>query len=491
MIQSEPISWLVKVIIIQLIGSALLYAQPNTLWTKSYGGNSDDYGHSVIQTSDGGFVIAGDYNANYLSNIGDIYLIKTDQNGDTVWTKTYGGQLGDYSLSVLQTSDGGFALTGYTHSFGSFTRSALLLKTDSTGNMLWLKTYGINNYNACHSIHLTSDEGFILAGETSISGTSNDCYVIRTDSNGDTIWAKTYGGPNTEWADDAFQMPDGGFIISGTTNSYGTGGFDAYLIRIDINGDTLWTKTYGGPEDDWTASANITSDNGLLITGATSSFGNGQEDIFLLRTDHNGDTLWIRTYGGSGTDWALSAYQISGGGFIVIGRTNSFGAGSNDLYLLRIDSNGDSLWAQTYGDTGDESGSSVKQTSDEGFILTGHTSSFGSGGRDVYLIRLLPDSTVGIFGSNEIYPDGFFLYQNYPNPFNPTTKIEYSIPEMSKITLTVINPVGEKITTLVDETKDAGNYEVIWSAKGIPNGVYFYRLQTGDFVKTKKMILLK
>jgi len=483
----------ILLIILLVLISKLNFAQtaPDTLWTKTFGGNGDDFSYSIQQTSDSGFIITGDYNASYPGNVGNIYLIKIDQHGDTIWTKTYGGSLGDYGLDVIQTGSNGYAITGYTHSFGTHNRDAYLFKVNANGDSLWLKTYGVKNWNASHSIHQTTDGGFILAGETSF-GSANDWYVIRTDSNGTLTWERTFGGVNTEWADNAFQTPDGGFLISGTTNSFGAGGFDFYLIRVNSSGDTMWTKTYGGSGDDWTSTSLLTSDNGMLIGGATSSFGNGQEDIYLIRTDANGDILWTKTYGGPGTEWASSISQLTSDGFIIVGQTNSFGYGNDDVYVLRINSNGDTLWTQTYGGSNNDCGRSVKQTSNGGFAIAGYSSSFGSGDYDVYLIQTQPDLASGIIGyMHKILPEDLFIAQNYPNPFNPTTKIKYFIPVESFITLKVYDILGSEIVLLVNEKKAAGEYEIEFDGTKLPSGIYFYKLKTLDFNKTKKMILMR
>ena len=270
--------------------SQIAYAQaPDTLWTKTFGGSEDEFGYSVQQTYDGGYIItgrtefygAGDY---------DVWLIKADALGDTVWTKTFGGSDDDRGRSVQQTSDGGYIITGRTESYGA---------------------------------------GF------------SDVWLIRTDATGDTVWTWTFGGSDDDWGQSGQQTSDGGYIITGGTKSYGAGSHDFWLIKTDALGDTIWTKTFGGSEWDSGNSVQQTSDGGYIITGSTESYGAGSYDFWLIKTDSSGDTVWTKTFGGSEFDWGQSGQQTSDGGYIITGRTGSYGAGSNDVWLIRVAPDGE------------------------------------------------------------------------------------------------------------------------------------------------------
>jgi len=204
---------------------------------------------------------------------------------------------------------------------------------------------------------------------------------------GDVQWVKTYGGSKSDWAESVQQSSDGGYIVAGGTYSFGAGGCDIYLIKTDSSGNEQWEKTFGGSLDDWATSVQQTSDGGYIIAGPTSSFGAGGDDVYLVKTDFGGNEQWEKTFGGSLDDWATSVQQTSDGGYIITGDTYSFGAGMTDVYLVRTDSSGNMLWYKTFGGSryGD-SAFSVQQTSDGGYIIAGDTSSFGDGKR-VYLVR--------------------------------------------------------------------------------------------------------
>jgi hypothetical protein len=292
-------------------------------FAKTYGGTSGDGASSVQQTSDGGYIVAG---KTYSFGAGgwDIFLIKTDANGNISWAKTFGGTDWDEAFSVQQTSDGGYIVAGWTASFGAFWDYILLIKTDADGNVIWAKNYW---GTAVSSVQQTSDGGYIVAGYPS---------VIKTDADGNVIWAKNYLGTI---ASSVQQTSDGGYILAGNTFSFGAGSADIILIKTDANGNIQWAKTYGEIGNDRAYSVQQTSDGGYIVAGFTDSFGAGG-DILLIKTDASGNIIWAKTYGGTVSDGASSVQQTSDGGYIVAGWTASFGAGSGDILLIKTDANG-------------------------------------------------------------------------------------------------------------------------------------------------------
>jgi len=399
---------LIKIVL--LLGTATIFAQvPDTLWTATYDGPiRDEIGESGQQTSDGGYIIAG-FTSNWVAGEYDVYLVKTDANGDTVWTKAYGPSGAgnrDHAQSVQQTTDGGYVIGGSTMSFGAGNWDVWLLKTDSNGDTLWTKTYGGTNEDNGYSVQQTSDGGFIIAGGTKSCGAGGfDVYLIKTDTNGDTIWTRTYGGSSLdENGRSVKQITGGGFVIAGSVDGFNP---DVYLIKTDSNGDTVWTKIYGGTDADVGFSVQQTSDGGFIIAGDTQSYGAGGFDVYLIKTDTNGDTIWTRTYGGTDSDVGYSVQQTTDGGYIVTGSKGYLYGGQpyTDVYLIKTDSNGDTLWTKTFGSTDDhnETGFSVQQTSDRGYIVVGCTESFGAVAIDFLLIRLTPDSLLTDDGSSLAY----------------------------------------------------------------------------------------
>ena len=353
---------------------------------NTFGGDSLDMGYSVQQTTDGGYITTGSTNS-YGNGDSDVYLIKTDGNGDSIWTKTFGGENQDYCNSVQQTTDGGYIITGRTESYGAGNKDVYLIKTDGNGDSLWTKTFGGTSFDNGISVQQTNDGGYIILGGTESYGAGNrDIYLIKTDGNGDSLWTKTFGGASQDFGNSVQQTNDGGYIVTGVTESYGAGNKDAYLIKTDASGDSLWTKTFGGSKFDLGNSVQQTNDGGYIVTGRTASFGAGSLDVYLIKTDGNGDSLWTKTFGGSSFDLGFSVQQTTDGGYIIIGGTDSYGNGDRDFYLIKTDVNGDLIWTKTFGGIFRDVGSSVQQTTDGGYIITGYTSS-GNGDRDLLLIK--------------------------------------------------------------------------------------------------------
>ena len=362
-------------------------------WQRTYGGAGYEGGESVQQTTDGGFIVCGSTNS-FGAGSNDVYLIKTNAQGDTLWTRTYGGTGDDQGNSVQQTTDGGYIIAGYTTSFGAGSFDVYLIKTDASGDTLWTRTYGGSKDDKSNCIQQTSDGGYIVAGWTySFGAGGHDVYLIKTDAQGDTLWTRAYGGLGWDEGYSVQQTADGGYIIGGCTTTFGAGAYDVYLIKTDASGDTLWTRTYGGASLDYGYSVQQTTDGGYIITGCTMSFGGGHYDVYLIKTDASGDTLWTRTYRDAGdADGGYSVRQTDDGGYIVAGFNHL--SGIWNVYVIKTDLRGDTVWTRAYGGTFDAVAYSVQQTTDGGYVIAGYATSLYAW-PDVYLIRTDANIDVG------------------------------------------------------------------------------------------------
>ena len=314
-------------------------------WNQTYGGPHKDEAFSIIQTSDTGYALAGTTNSSGAGGT-DAWLVKTDSSGTMQWNQTYGGRAEDGAYSLIQTSDGGYALAGFTDSYGAGGYDFWLVKTNSTGGMVWNQTYGGTRDEQVSSVIKTSDGGYAVAGYTDSFGTSGyDFWLVKTNSTGGMVWNQTYGSSGDDEAECVIQTSDG-YAITGYTNSTGAGGLDFWLVKTDSSGNMLWNQTYGGAGDEAANAIVQTSDTGYALAGWTDSYGAGGYDFWLVKTDSSGTMLWNKTYGGGGDDVAFSAVQTSDGGYALAGLTDSYSAGSFDGFLVKTDSSGNSVMPQ-------------------------------------------------------------------------------------------------------------------------------------------------
>ncbi|AEB68225.1 conserved hypothetical protein [Methanothrix soehngenii GP6] len=382
---------------------------PQEEWNRTYGGSSDDVGTYGQQTKDGGYIITG-YTSSYgadapfswlikVQHRGDLWLIKTDAEGQKEWDRTYGGLGKDLGFFVQQTKDEGYIIVGGKKSFwiiGSY--DLWILKTDAKGNVLWDRTFGGSGEDLGFSVQQTNDDGYIIAGYTSFTN-GKKAWIIKIDSQGNKQLDMATGRADSEAASIGLTK-DGGYIITGYTPSSGSGKEDVWLIKTNSKLHWDWLKTFGGPNRDLGLSVQETEDGGYIIAGLTESFGAGKGDVWLIKTDSKGDREWDRTFGGSNFDSGASVQQTRDGGYIVTGynTTTIDNVGSYSrlfnsdnigrVWLIKTDSEGIELWNETFGGTRNDWGNSVQETRDGGYIITGVTESYGAGKEDVWLIKV-------------------------------------------------------------------------------------------------------
>lgn len=350
---------------------------PPEEWNKTYGG----YGccTSVFQTNDNGYVITGYYYS-------DVFLLKLDEWGNDIWLRTFGGKGLDWGMYVQQTSDNCFIVIGLTRSFGSGETDVWLLKTDEDGQELWNCTFGGEKLDEGHSGMETDDGGYIILGVTqSFVPEKNDYWVIKTDKDGIETWNYTYGGIGWDLGMSIQQTHDNGYIMTGATDVSPDGShqIDLGLIKIDSEGMLVWEKTFGTQRfQDQGLSVKQTSDGGYVLTGVIKAFQDSWKggDAWLIKTDPQGNKEWDKIFGGFESDVAVSVIETSDQGYVVLGKTDSFGAGKYDLFLMKLDNEGDELWDITFGGNRNEEcmgSNSVQQILHEGYIIVGATESFG------------------------------------------------------------------------------------------------------------------
>ncbi len=373
----------------QSIESNAISQSGGPFWAKTFGGSSDDESYSVQQTSDGGYIVYGSTKSFGAGSV-DLLIIKLDSKGNIDWAKTYGGANEEGSwYEIEKAPDGGYIVPGWTKSFGSRDKDLFIIKLDSKGNIDWAKIYGGPKDELPWDVTSTIDGGYIVSGLTNSFGAGSiDFLIIKLDSSGNLTWAKTFGGRKLEVGSFVYQTSDGGYIVSGRTNSFGAGGSDIFVFKLNSSGNIQWAKTYGGTNNDGGINILKASDGGYIVVGWTYSFGAGSADAFIIKLNSDGQISWAKTYGGSDWDAAYYIQQTSDGGYIVTGATTSFGARDSGCLIIKIDSKGNLSWAKVFDRSNDDWGNDIRQTSDGGYIVAGVTKSFGAGKGDYLVLKL-------------------------------------------------------------------------------------------------------
>ena len=400
-------------------------------WMKTFGGTNDDWGSSVQQTKDGGYIILG-----HTSSFGyGAWLIKTDDNGNEEWNRTFG--MGEVGYSVQQTTDDGYIIVG-----SNFNYDVLLIKTNDNGNEEWNRTFGRSGADGGSAVQQTSDGGYIILGRTQVPGTFEiDVWLIKTDDNGNEKWNKTFGaGGERNFIVGSFiqQTTDDGYIITGSKQNSFIQGRDVLLIKADSNGEKEWERVFGKIiGDDWGSFVQQTTDGGYIIVGSRSLMGIFKwlynHDVWLIKTNKRGIKLWDKTFGQIGDDDnGYSVQQTTDGGYIIAGsKGNSFRDLGVPSYVWLIKTNGRGkhswdrifkLWDKNFKGLiyYYEEGYSVQQTTDGGYIITGSkgtpdANAFGGFFHDVWLIKT---NRLGMSKTTSVDKLWFEqLFQRFPNAF--------------------------------------------------------------------------
>ncbi|MCP4699449.1 MAG: PKD domain-containing protein [Gammaproteobacteria bacterium] len=359
-------------------------------WEKTFGWSGNDYIRTMVQTSDGGYALAGNSDSKSAS-----WIMKLDANLNQEWQQISG--TGDF-YSIIQTSDGGFA---------ALTSGVRVVKLDAGGNIEWDKGFRYNSQaTSAYSIVQTADGGFVVAGTTSRTVSSSttryydqNIWVIKLDNSGNAVWEKIHskGTYDRDYANAVIQTADGGFAIAGsstyyrkynsTTTSYP---YNDWILKLDSDGVLKWNKSYGGSEYDQAYDIVQTSDGGFAVAGYTNSDGAGNSDFWVYKLSNNGNLVWDKTFGGTGSEQARSIIQTSDGGFAAAGYTNSKGEGGTDYWVVKLDGGGSLIWDKTLGGASADDAYTIVQTADDSFAVAGYTQSKGAGGYDGWFIKFMP-----------------------------------------------------------------------------------------------------
>lgn len=525
-----------------LLSTFILNAQ--ITFQKTYGGIGDDIGYSIQQTLDLGYIITG-YTSGFGAGGKDVCLVKTDANGNVVWNKTFGGVNDDWAQSLLLTSDSGFIMAGTTFSSASGLSNFYVIKTNSFGDTSFVRSFGGVLEDYSYEVQEIIGTGYIIFGSKNDPGPNGEgveMHAVKIDYNGNIIGASITLGTNGsnssnyDIARSGIILDDSHYVFLGTTNKSGNENIELVYLNAGVPlASNLWC--IGGPDVDKGNKIIKTTDGGYLIAGSTKSFGSGNEDIYLIRLNSSFVIQWAKAYGGMGIDIGNSVRQTFDGGYVTVGSTTSFGAGYSDIFILKTDSNGNSIWTKTYGGANDDYGYSIQQTLDSGFAIVGRTESFDADSSDIYFIKtdkfgniecnlssIQFDSTssilnqtlfpwnIGFFGGTVLFsateinqlviPEKNLVCVNTSNDSLPNDSIHHVTMDLFP------NPTNSSFTILIDDTLLAHNAQLrIIDATGrevfslilvsnmttinrhLSSGIYFVKVADGKNYYCSKIIV--
>lgn len=375
-------------LVLLLVLPALGYSQ--LVFQKTYGGPADDMFNDIKPTSDGGYILVGQ-TASFGQGNFDMYAVKTDAVGNITWNRAFGTPTRERAFGVVESVNGGYLLTGSYLVSGSYDET-MALRLDAAGNQTWVNYYtGIYDEEGYRAIEAQGGLGWYICAITDSYGGANqvEYNVLGINNvNGGVITSSVYGGPGVDISRDIAPTSDGGFVVCGYTNSFGSGNTDFYIVKYSLLGTVQWTRTVGGPQLDEAYSIRQTSDGGYIVAGYTTSYGSGNEDILLVKLTSAGALSWARTLGGGNNDRCWAVRQSSDGGYIMAGQTNSFGFGNQDGYIVKVNSSGTYQWSKCYGGNQEDILYALEILQNGDLLAGGSTMSSGSGGRDGYLLKL-------------------------------------------------------------------------------------------------------
>lgn len=470
-----------------LLLSAVSFAQPDTLWTRTYGGLGDDYGFGILALDDGDLAIAATSNS-FGAGAMEFYVLRITTTGDTVWTRHRNATGENWCVALTQRTTGDLVTAGYGYNSVSNHWTTLEAYYTTDGAESGSHTYADSRRDVyAYSVCPTPHGGYVTAGSVEDSSGRRYAAAFEIDSGATPGFQQILTLGYSSQIQSIKPAAGGGYILGGYVRATPDTTSDFLLVRLNANGDVVWTSSFGGAAEDIANCVAQTRDGGFAITGPTDSYGpNG--DVVLIKTDAQGQVQWLRTYGGNDEEHGHVILNTRDGGYFITGHTNSFGEGG-DVYAVKTDSAGNRSWSRFWGGPGLDVAESAVETADGGYALVGHTSSFGAGSTDVWVLRIGPDLSSG--EQYSAVPGGFSLAQNYPNPFNSSTRISYNVPRSGRVTLTVFDVLGRTTATLFDATQAAGPHDVRFDASSMSTGIYFYRLDASGWSDIKKMMVLK
>jgi hypothetical protein len=468
------------VVLMVAANTAICQPGTNPIWEQRIGGPGDQSAADIQTCFDGGYIVVGSSRPSGADPL-DIYAVRLQLNGDTIWTQTYDDT--NTGTSVAQTQDSNFVIVGAGG-------ARCILKVNGAGDTLWTRTYqfaGAQDGADIFSVRVTADGGLVLVGSGQAGPpTWVDVVVIRTDVNGDTLWACSYGfgQDNADEGYDIWQTSDHGFLIVGkTTTSFPV--FDSHplVFRLTASGDTMWSRIY----DVSGKFLSLVQLSETTFVAAGEYYPNSDSmQGYVCKFALSGSSLWAHAYNAETLPQKFTDIRLSMDGNLYL-TGGSPGSLVPHCFLTKMNTSGDTLWTRTYGGD-DVAGGAAVCEAQMGYIVAGIMSENGWEQQDVYLVCSGPELSMI---QRDNVPIQEMLLSNYPNPFNCATHIEFTLPSTQRVSLRLYDVLGREVAVLMNEIQTAGQHHMMFDASGLPSGVYLCRLDAGGTAQTRKMVLVR
>jgi hypothetical protein len=467
----------------------------DSLWMRTYGGPENDGFRSVISTSGGGTLAVG-YTYSFGPANSNVFAVRVDDNGDTLWMRAYGGDGMDYGCGVCETGDGCYVITGYTMSSGAGKEDVYVVKINAAGDTIWTRTYGGPEPDEGRAVCATHDGYLMVTGCTDSYGAGlNDLYLLKLDAAGDTVWARTYGSSRFDWGQSICETQDSCYVACGASDSLNQE-LDIYVVKIDPAGNLIWENRFGGTghnDPDWGMDLALLADTAVVVAGYSAVEVNDPSDVYFVNVDLGGNQIGGRKWRSSYYQYANSVCATHDGGQVFCGATKLVADQSNDLLVLRRLPTQGFVDVVTIGGAGNDWGSGVVEVHPGVYVVAGQTGSYGAGGFDGWLVAMGEPGAAVI---DDPPACSLFLAAPAPNPLSPGTALRFGLPAGGRVRLAVYDVAGRRVALLEDSNRGPGEYVCTWDGQDqrglrVSPGIYLVRLDAGDAFAATKVVVLR